>query len=80
MINKDYNNFVKEIKVIYSQYPFSMIYYKYASEQLIKNQQYDFALYFLEQLFRIEPDGFSTKWLGNISLFKKNIFNGNKIF
>ncbi|MCB9248887.1 MAG: hypothetical protein H6613_10270 [Ignavibacteriales bacterium] len=69
--NKDYKNFAKEIKVIISQQPFNLGYYNYAAEELIKNQQYDLAMNFLKMKFKIEPDNFSSKWLGNIYLFKK---------
>lgn len=74
----DYLGFSNEIKVIVSQYPYKLDYYNYGAEQLIAKRQYKLAFDLLEKKYKKEPDGFSTKWLGNISLFNNDIYSAIK--
>lgn len=73
LTKKDYNNFTKEFWVIVSQYPFKLNDYDYAASQLIDVKQYDLAYSFLQKRIKELPDAFSTKWLGNINLNRRNI-------
>ena len=68
----NYLGFSNEIKVIVSQYPYKFDYYNYGAEQLIAKRQYQLAFDLLEKKYKKEPDAFSTKWLGNISLFNND--------
>ena len=67
--NNSIEEFSKEIKVLISQYPYKLVYYNYAAEELIKRKSFKAAEEFLNMRYRIKPDLFSTKWLGNINLF-----------
>ena len=69
---KNYNQFAREIKNIISQYPFLYKYYNHAAEELIRVKEYELAKYFLEQKDKLKPEYFTSKWIGNISLFQKN--------
>lgn len=66
-------NFIDELKVLTSQYPYKLIYYNFAAQELIKRKMYDEAFIFLFERYKIKPDDFSTKWLGNISLSQNKI-------
>lgn len=68
----DINNFSMELKVLYKQYPFRYDYLDYAAAELLKLKAYGKAEYFLYEKYKIEPDEFSAKWLGNINLFNNN--------
>lgn len=70
---KDYLNFAKESQVIVSQYPFKLNDYDYAASQLINVKEYNLAYNFLFRRYEETPDAFSTKWLGNINLNRRNI-------
>ncbi|MGB5289084.1 MAG: hypothetical protein WBN42_11400, partial [Ignavibacteriaceae bacterium] len=67
---KDYNNFAKEMRVIVSQYPSKLTAYDFAASQLINVKEYDLAFNFLIKRYKENPDAFTAKWLGNISLNK----------
>jgi lysophospholipase L1-like esterase len=65
--------FVGELSVLISQYPYKLTYYNFAAQELITRKRFDDAEVFLSQRYRIKPDDFSTKWLGNINLSKNRI-------
>ncbi|MFZ1291887.1 MAG: SGNH/GDSL hydrolase family protein [Melioribacteraceae bacterium] len=62
------DKFIKEMDVLISQYPYKLTYYNYAAQELILRKNYSEAISFLLKRFAINPDDFSTKWLGNIYL------------
>lgn len=66
------DGFYKEYAIVINKYPFIMEYYNYLSEKLIEHKEYEKALTILEQKYNIEPDLFSTKWIGTINLSKNN--------
>ncbi len=65
---KDYKNFLKTMDVLISQYPFIIEYYDYTANQLLDAKIYDKAYYYLIKRYDIEPNDFSSKWLGIINL------------
>ena len=64
--------FVKEMKAIIYQYPTINEYYSMASAELLSAKQFDYALEFLNEYYRRNPDAFSSKWIGIINLSKNN--------
>jgi len=68
LVNKDYINFAKEMKVLTSQYPFKLSFYDQASADLLNVKEYDLAYPFLIKRYKEYPDASTSKWLGNISL------------
>lgn len=71
--NGDADNFYMELKALSSQYPFKTSYYLFAAQELIKLKEFDKAYFFLKKKYKIEPDEFTVKWLGNINLFNNNL-------
>jgi lysophospholipase L1-like esterase len=65
--------FAKEINVLVSQYPYKLEYYNFAAQELISRNHFNEAEPFLSRRYNIDPDEYSTKWLGNINLFNDNI-------
>ena len=80
LLKKEYLNFAKEFNVLISQYPFKFSDYEFAASQLINAKEYDLANNILLKEYRESPNAFSTKWLGNICLNKKNIRAAIKFF
>jgi tetratricopeptide (TPR) repeat protein len=76
--NNEMDNFIKEINVLISQYPYKLSYYNYGAQELILRKRFNEAEKFLIKRYSIKPDDFSTKWLGNINLSKNNIANAIK--
>lgn len=80
--NHDYDNFIHEVRVLISQYPFIEEYYSVASEQLLNAKLYNEALEFLYKGDSLFPSAFYAKWLGIILLSRnevdKSIFFLNK--
>jgi len=70
---KDYDSFTKQMDVIISQYPIVFEYYEITANELLKVNQYDKALKYLQESYNANPTAFSTKWLGTINLFKNNL-------
>ncbi|KAB2847117.1 MAG: hypothetical protein F9K45_00380, partial [Melioribacteraceae bacterium] len=73
--NGDVDNFYMEMKVLSSQYPFKTSYYLFAAQELIKFKEFDKAYFFLQKKYKVEPDEFTVKWLGNINLFNNKLDN-----
>ncbi len=66
----DIMNYLKHMDILLYQYPIVVEYYDQISLTLLQKQLYDIALKYLIARYKIEPDDYSTKWLGNIALFK----------
>jgi len=73
LAKSNYSRFADEMKVLTSQYPFKLSYYDYASAELINAKEYDLAYQFLYKRYKESPDAFSSKWLGNINLNRKEV-------
>ncbi len=65
--------FVEELNVLILQHPYKLTYYNFAAQELITRKRFDEAELFLAERYKIKPDDFSTKWLGNINLSKNKI-------
>jgi len=68
-----YSRFADEMKVLTSQYSFKLSYYDYVSAELINAKEYDLAYPFLLKRYKKSPNAFSSKWLGNINLSRKDV-------
>jgi tetratricopeptide (TPR) repeat protein len=75
LANGKYINFVNEMKVLTTQYPFKLTYYYYASAELIHAKEYNLAYPFLLKRHKENPDAFTSKWLGNICLNRGEVDN-----
>ncbi len=64
----DYNNCIKEIAVIISERPYYDIPYKDLISKLVDGGKFYEALEFLVPLYKLKPDYFATKWLGQVLL------------
>jgi lysophospholipase L1-like esterase len=71
--NKDYINFIQEINILISQYPFIEEYYSFSTEQLLNAKLYDEVVPILLKGFKQFPNALYSKWLGIISLSKNQI-------
>lgn len=71
--NYDYTNFIHEVRILISQYPFIEEYYSVASEQLLNAKLYDEAIEFLTKGDNLFPNAFYAKWLGIIMLSKNEV-------
>ena len=67
----DYNNCIKEIAVIIAERPYYDIPYKDLISKLVDGGKLDEAMEFLLPLYKLKPDFFATKWLGQV-LLKQN--------
>ena len=72
--HKQYDEYVKQMNILISQFPIILSYYKFAAEKLIEAEQYDAAYDFVLRKFRIGKDYFSSKWLGIINLSRGKIY------
>jgi len=68
----DVNGYLKHMDILLYQYPIVVEYYDQISLTLLQMQLYDAALKYLHARYKIEPDDYSAKWIGNIALFKGN--------
>ncbi|MCZ6702040.1 MAG: hypothetical protein O6940_03255, partial [Ignavibacteria bacterium] len=68
----DQAGYVNEMNVIIDKFPYIFRYYQIAVQDLLSNEFYNEALPFLEGYNSMEPDAFSTKWLGIINLANAN--------
>jgi tetratricopeptide (TPR) repeat protein len=66
----DISKFLKHMDILMYQYPIVLEYYDRTSLILIQKQLYDLALKYLRARYKIEPSDYSTKWIGNIALYK----------
>lgn len=67
----DYANCIKEIAVIIAERPYYDIPYKDLISKLVDGGKLDEAMEFLVPLYKLKPDYFATKWLGQV-LLKQN--------
>ena len=67
----DTKNFENEMNIVIAQYPLIIDYYKITGNNLLERELYDDAYPYLLKRIELEPDAFSTKWVGIISLSKK---------
>ncbi|OGU61757.1 MAG: hypothetical protein A2V66_05265 [Ignavibacteria bacterium RBG_13_36_8] len=70
---KDYLSYKKQMDALISQYPIITEYYNITANEFLKIGEYNIALGYLKTRYSIKPDAFSTKWLGNISLFNNRV-------
>jgi tetratricopeptide (TPR) repeat protein len=70
---KDYKSFTDIMNVLISQYPIVVDYYDYAATTLLQVKNYYAAYNFLVKRYEMEPDAFSTKWLGTINLYRNKL-------
>ena len=73
--NKDYKNFIHEVNVLISQYPFVEEYYSFSIEQLLNAKLFDDAVPLLMKGFKQFPNALYSKWLGIIALSKNDVDN-----
>ena len=64
----DYNNCIKEIAVIIAERPYYDIPYKDLISKLVDGGKLNEAMDFLVPLYKLKPDYFATKWLGQVLL------------
>jgi tetratricopeptide (TPR) repeat protein len=69
----DVSGYLRHMDILLYQYPIVVEYYDQVSLILMQKQLYDIALKYLSARYKIEPNDYSAKWLGNIALFKGNI-------
>lgn len=65
--------FLKEYFALKEEFPFAVVQLNNYAATFIKNRKYSDAEKILQADYRLSPDAFSTKWLGNINLFNKNL-------
>ncbi|MFC2139908.1 hypothetical protein ACFLR4_04525, partial [Bacteroidota bacterium] len=70
---RNFKLYKNQMDALISQYPIIVEYYNIAANEFLKIGNYDTALGYLKQRYSIKPDAFSTKWLGNISLFSNKV-------
>ncbi|MDY0081896.1 MAG: hypothetical protein RBR74_01820 [Ignavibacteriaceae bacterium] len=70
---KDFNEFVKEVNVLITQYPFIKDYYSFAVEQLLSAKRFDDVYPFLIKAYKRFPDALYAKWIGIIDLSEEKI-------
>ena len=66
------DGYLRHMDILIYQYPIVVEYYDQVSLTLMQMQLYDQALRYLQARYKIEPNDYSAKWLGNIALFKGN--------
>lgn len=66
----DFSSFLGTMNVLISQYPIVVEYYDYTARALLQIKDYDKAYHFLLKRNELEPNAYSTKWLGIIDLSK----------
>lgn len=75
-LNKeDYNEFIREVNVLITQYPFVKEYYSFTVEQLLSAKKFDDCYPFLIKAYKRFPDALYAKWIGIIDLSKEKIDN-----
>ncbi|NWF88826.1 MAG: tetratricopeptide repeat protein [Ignavibacteriaceae bacterium] len=67
--------FLKHMDILIYQYPIVVEYYDQVSLALMERELFDPALKYLQARYKIEPNDYSTKWLGNIALYKGDYDN-----
>lgn len=72
LAKNDIYNFKREMNIVIAQYPLITDYYKIAGNDLLQRELYDDAYPYLLERSELQPDAFSTKWVGIINLSKRN--------
>lgn len=72
LAQKNYSGFMNEYSALIGQFPYTIGLYEKVVQVLLESQKYSEAYTYLEKYYRIQPDAFSTKWLGTINLFNNN--------
>jgi tetratricopeptide (TPR) repeat protein len=70
--------FKEEMNIVIAQYPLIVDLYKIAGNKLLQKELYNDAYPYLLKRSELEPDAFSTKWIGIIDLSKKKTDNAIK--
>ncbi|NOX18196.1 MAG: hypothetical protein GXO87_07935 [Chlorobi bacterium] len=70
---RNYKEFIKIIELLIYQYPTIPDYYNMISNELLKLGKYDEVYDFLKRRYKVNPDYFSTKWIGAIELSREHI-------
>lgn len=65
--------YISVMNSLISQYPVIVEYYDNTALELIKRRMYDEAYSILLRRYKVKPNEFCTKWLGNINLSKNRI-------
>lgn len=68
--NNDIDNFKKQASVLISQFPYSVDLYDLTIRSLINLNKVEAAYDFLLRRYRIEPNAYTSKWLGIYELSK----------
>ena len=71
-------SFTQTMNVLINQYPIVTEYYDSAANWLLERKEYDGAYHYLIRRNEVEPDAFTTKWIGTISLFRNEITSAEK--
>jgi len=66
----NYKGFIKEMNTIINERPFYDEPYKYLIAKIVDKGMIDEALPYLHKLHQFKPSYFTTKWLGQIYLYK----------
>jgi len=70
--HKNYKMFIKQMELLIEQYPMVPDYYNMIAQELLQLHKFDAVYDFLKRRYSVEPDYFSTKWLGIIELSREN--------
>ncbi len=70
---KDYENFLKQMDILISQYPVITSYYQTVVKALLDLKQFDRSYKYFKEYYEIQPNAFNTKWMGIIALSHKNL-------
>ena len=68
----DYEKFEQQVKVLISQFPYSIEIYDLAIKNLIRAKGSESAYNLLLKRHKLQPDDFTTMWLGIIELTRSN--------
>ncbi len=69
----DINDFIKSMNDVIEQYPIVPGYYDYTSNKLLEIKDYKKAYPYLLSRYNLDPNDYSSKWLGIINLNNNNI-------
>lgn len=70
---KNYKDFIKEISVLITQYPFVKEYYSFAADQLLFAKRFDEVYPILIKAQKRFPGALYAKWIGIIDLSKEKV-------
>ncbi len=72
LTNQYYSGFIEEMNSVIGQYPFIRSYYERTAIELMNVKYFKAALPYLNKMYELKKDTFSSKWLGIIYLSEKN--------